>query len=84
MIAVDLFQDDIIPQQFEATDFLENIKSLLSPNGILLYNRLAHNSDDIKQSKAFYQNTFEKVFDNGTYIEVNDNWMLLNRNDILK
>ena len=84
MIAVDLFQDDIIPEQFEQVEFLKNVKNLLSPNGILLYNRLAHNDQDIKQSKSFYKNIFTKVFDKGTYIEVNDNWMLLNRPDILK
>ena len=84
MIAVDLFQDDIIPEQFEQAEFLENVKNLLSPNGVLLYNRLAHNDQDIKQSKSFYKNIFTKVFDKGTYIEVNDNWMLLNRPDILK
>jgi len=84
MIAVDLFQDDIIPQQFEEPTFLENLKKLLSPKGILLYNRLAHNSADITQTKSFYHNSFKKVFDKGTYLEVNNNWMLLNRKDILK
>ena len=84
MITVDLFQDDIIPQQFEQLAFLENLKNLLTPKGILLYNRLAFNKEDIKLSKFFYQNAFKKVFDEGTYLEVKDNWMLLNRDDILK
>ena len=84
MITVDLFEDDLIPEQFEQMDFLENIKNSLTPNGILLYNRLAHNDDDIKQSKSFYKNAFKKVFEEGLYLEVNDNWMLLNRQDILK
>lgn len=84
MITVDLFQDDIIPEQFEQLDFLKNIKSLLAPDGILLYNRLAHNNDDIKQSKSFYKNAFKEIYEKGTYIEVNDNYMLLNRQDILK
>ncbi len=84
MITVDLFQDDVIPQQFEQLAFLENVKKLLTPTGILLYNRLAFNSEDVKQSKVFYQNAFKKVFDEGTYLEVKDNWMLLNRHDILK
>ncbi len=83
MIAVDLFQDDIIPQQFEELAFLKNLKKIMTSKGIILYNRLAHNSEDIKQSKDFYYNSFKKVFANGTYLEVNDNWMLLNRQDIL-
>jgi spermidine synthase len=84
MIAVDLFQDDIIPEQFEQLVFLENLKKLLTPKGAILYNRLAHNAEDIKQSKSFYHDAFIKVFTKGTYLEVNDNWMLLNRKDILK
>lgn len=84
MIAVDLFQDDLVPQQFEAIAFLEQVKNLLNPKGILLYNRLAQNSGDIIQSENFYLNHFKKVFDEGTFIDVNDNWMLLNRGDILK
>ena len=83
MITVDLFQDDLIPEQFEKTVFLENIKNMLAPFGILLYNRLSHNNNDIKQSRSFYESVFKKVFENGTYLEVNDNWMLLNRKDIL-
>ena len=84
MIAVDLFQDDVIPSQFEAISFLENLKNLLNPKGILLYNRLAYNTGDKKESKWFYHNFFKKVFNEGTFIEVSDNWMLLNRDDILK
>jgi len=84
MIAVDLFEDDIIPEQFEEPEFLDNLKKMLNPKGILLYNRLAHNSNDITQTKSFYHNSFKKVFEKGTYLEVNDNWMLLNRQDILK
>ena len=84
LIAVDLFQDDIIPEQFESTAFLENLKSLLTNDGILMYNRLAHNEEDIKSSNSFYQDSFKKVFKEGIYLEVNDNWMLLNRRDILK
>ena len=84
MIAVDLFQDDIIPQQFEEIEFLENLKKLLTADGILLYNRLAYNEEDIKNSKHFYRNAFQVVFEKGTYLKVNDNWMLLNRQDILK
>ncbi len=84
MITVDLFQDDVIPEQFEQIEFLENLKNHLTSNGILLYNRLAYNEEDIKKSKHFYKDSFLKVFDKGQYLEVNDNWMLLNRKDILK
>jgi SAM-dependent methyltransferase len=67
MIAVDLFQDDVIPEQFEETEFLESLKDLLNPNGILLYNRLAHTPEDITQSKSFYHKSFIEVFEKGTF-----------------
>ncbi len=84
MITVDIFQDDVIPAKFEETSFLENVKNLLTPDGILLYNRLAFNDEDIERSLSFYKEIFKNVFPAASFIEVNDNWMLLNRGDILK
>jgi len=78
MIAVDLFLDDVVPIQFEQKDFLQGLKKLLNPNGILLYNRLAYTKEDIKTAKTFYNTKFYPNFPDGTYLEVRGNWMLLN------
>lgn len=84
MITMDVFLDDVIPEQFEQANFLERLGELLQPQGILLYNRLAHTADDIKKTRHFYKTHFQPVFQNSSYLEVNGNWMLLNRNDILR
>lgn len=78
LIAVDLFLDDIIPDQFQQTDFLNQLKQAISPNGLLLYNRLNYNDTDHEANKLFYKNTFKTVFENGRYLEVKGNWMLTN------
>ncbi len=78
LIAMDVFLDDVIPEDFETTDFLEALKSLLKPNGVLLYNRLALEKQDLEKTLAFFENEFKTVFENGHYIDVEGNWMLMN------
>jgi len=82
MIAMDVFLDDVVPSVFESDEFLQKIQQLLSPNGILLYNRLAYTNEDVKKAEDFYINNFKPNFDNATYLEVKGNWMLLNRKDV--
>lgn len=84
MIAIDLFIDDKVPLDFEQVEFLEKIKNLLTPDGILLYNRLAFNKKDLQDTKTFFENQFHYMFPNSTYLEMDGNWMLLNRADILR
>ncbi len=78
MIAVDLFLDDIIPDKFQQQDFLTQLKEALSPNGLLLYNRLNYNDEDLAANKLFFKKTFKQVFKDGRYLEVKGNWMLVN------
>jgi len=84
MITVDVFLDDEIPEDFQSIDFLEQVKNLLNPQGIVLYNCLAHTAKDRKLSKAFYDEKFSQVFQDSKMLNVKDNWMLVNRTDILK
>jgi len=84
MITMDVFLDDEIPHNFEDENYLERLKELLNPEGIILYNRLYHTPEDIKKTTAFYNNKFTNVFPEGGYVEVKGNWMLLNRKDIIK
>jgi SAM-dependent methyltransferase len=83
MICMDVFLDDIIPNEFEQTEFLENLARLLNPDGILLYNRLAVTPRDRELSSAFYEEVFQKTFPQATFLDLNSNWMLLNRTDLL-
>lgn len=84
LVIMDVFFDDVIPEQFETIDFLEQLKSLIKPKGLLMYNRLAFNEKDISNTKKFYETRFSHTFDQGTYLEVKGNWMLLNRKDVVK
>ena len=78
LITVDLFLDDIIPEKFQQEDFLNQVKDALSPDGLLLYNRLNYNETDHEANKAFYNQTFKTVFPQGRYLEIKGNWMLTN------
>jgi SAM-dependent methyltransferase len=78
IVCVDLFLDDIIPDNFQKQAFLQHVKKLIAPNGILLYNRLALSNDDKAKNKAFMNNEFLPVFPKGRYLDVDGNWMFLN------
>ena len=78
LIAVDIFLDDIIPDQFTQSYFLENTKELLNPEGLLLYNRLANTEEDLEKTKTFFEGTFKQIFPKGRHLEVGGNWMLVN------
>lgn len=84
LIAIDLFIDDKVPANFEQISFLEGIKKILAPDGILLYNRLTFNKKDLLDTKKFFESEFRYTYPNSTTIELNGNWMLLNRADILR
>lgn len=79
MICMDVFLDDVVPEDFEDLIFLEKLKNLIAPNGILLYNRIANNPKDVEDTKNFYEKKFKQVFTEGDYLEVRGNWMLLDQ-----
>lgn len=76
-IFVDIFDDDEVPADFESTVFLEQIKLLLKPNGVILFNRLAATDADCVKSEAFFNNVFHKVFPNACLLGVEGNYMLV-------
>ena len=77
LICMDVFLDDVVPENFETVHYLEQLGNLLNPNGILLFNKLAATKKDRVQAGEFFE-LFKTVFPNGTYLEVNGNWMLIN------
>ena len=80
---MDVFLDDVVPENFETVHYLEQLSKLLNPNGILLFNKLAATKKDREQAGEFFE-LFKKVFPNGTYLEVNGNWMLINDKAFIK
>lgn len=79
MICMDVFLDASTPDHFKTIDYLEKLKELLSPKGIVLYNCLAAKKSDLKAAQIFYERTFSKVFTNANYFDVGGNWMLIGK-----
>jgi predicted membrane-bound spermidine synthase len=84
LVCMDIFLDATIPTVFEDSEFLEALKNLVKPCGLLMYNRLASNDADIEKTNVFYHRTFQSVFPQGTYLDVGGNWMLLDKKQALK
>ncbi|MEL6942276.1 MAG: methyltransferase domain-containing protein, partial [Bacteroidota bacterium] len=78
LICMDVFLDDQIPEQFQSIDYLKALKKMLRSDGLLLYNCLAAKKEDQLASQQFYESKFVEVFPNGTYLEVDGNWILMN------
>lgn len=79
LICMDVFLDDQIPEAFAQKDFLETLRALLRPGGVLLYNRLSATQEDKRLSKAFYEEAFLPVFPGGEYWDLGGNGMLVGR-----
>ncbi len=84
LIAMDVFVDDVIPVDFESADFLEALRGLLLPGGVLLYNRLAASAADRLASQRFFERAFAKSFPGSVYFDLGTNWMLLSNPSVLK
>ncbi|NUO02305.1 MAG: hypothetical protein HUU01_17000 [Saprospiraceae bacterium] len=79
LICMDVFLDDSIPEDFETADFLGDLKKMLRSEGILLYNRLSYSETDKKNSRAFFDEAFRKIFPDAALIDTKNNWILVNR-----
>ncbi|NNF33642.1 MAG: hypothetical protein HKN68_06015 [Saprospiraceae bacterium] len=84
LIAMDIFESDYIPHQFETESFLYSLNEHLTIGGVLMYNRLAYTDEDVKKSEEYFHNVFSKVFPNACYLTIKGNMMLFNRKDVLK
>lgn len=80
LIAIDLFIDNEVPEQFERIDFLQNTKRCLSTKGVLMYNRLAYKKTLAEKTDLFFQNIFKKVYPSAIAMDIKGNKMLVNRN----
>jgi spermidine synthase len=81
LICMDVFQDDVIPGDMQGEEFLENLKTGLTPGGLLLYNVLSLRRHDRKQAEKYYHKVFKKVFPNASFLEVASNWVLIARKE---
>ena len=78
LICMDVFKDDEIPDDFRSIAYLEQLKQMLNPEGILLFNHLALTSEDKKKATQYYREVFLQVFPDGGYIDARSNYVLTN------
>jgi len=79
LVVMDVFLDDVVPLQFESDIFLLKLKTLLGPNGLLLFNRLADTPVALELTTDFFQKKFSGIFREASYLDVSGNWILANR-----
>lgn len=79
LICMDVFEDDVIPEDLQTEEFLEMLKESLAKDGILIYNRLAFTDDDKKETDVFYSDVFVKVFPDAYIFESSGNRLLMNK-----
>lgn len=78
MICMDIFDSDVIPAQFETKHYLEKLKSALSPDGLLIYNRLYQTKSDQVNTSKFYE-AFVTVFPDARKLPIAGNMMILSK-----
>jgi len=84
LIIIDVFVDDIIPEQCRNTDFLEACKEKLKKNGVLIFNALAATDEDKAQAEELYFEVFEKTFYEAKLVDVLGNYIFVSRQSVLK
>lgn len=84
MICIDIFIDDKIPEIFLTMDFLESVKDLLNPDGLLIFNHLSFFKTDKEKASAYYEKVFSKVFPNAFPMQVSKNMMMVNDKSWIK
>ena len=80
LICMDVFLDDIIPEEMQSTDFLVALKNRLTDKGVLLYNRLDSSPQAFLDNKLFLP-TFKEVFRDGDMLKIKGNKLFTNRPD---
>lgn len=84
MIVIDIFENDMVPFQFELPNFLEKTSRLLNDNGILLFNRLNIDESSRRSTITYFEEVFKGIFPQAEPIYIRENIILINRKDIIK
>ena len=78
LICIDVFNDDKIPAEFYEPALLEQLKSLLTENGILLFNMIGTTNEDKNISNNYFNEHFKLVFPKAEIIRTRHNFILSN------
>jgi len=74
LILMDIFQSAEIPTKFQNSEFIKQLSTRLTKNGLLLYNRMNANQKDIENNKTFDKH-FSAIFPKYHSISIKDNLM---------
>jgi len=77
LIIVDVYIDNIVPENIESEQFITNLKNSLNDNGIVVFNKLICNKETDLSSKILYD-TFSKVVNECKYHKVHKHHTNLN------
>jgi len=77
MIAMDIFQSAVVPEEFESVEYFETMLSRLNDGGIILYNRLSNTAVDKEKNKSF-RTKWKSVFPKGGMIDCKNNIIFIN------
>lgn len=81
LICMDVFESDYIPPEMESEGYLHSLDNLLNKGGLLLYNRLYYQEEDIVRTHYYYDKIFKSVFADATYLDIKGNWILIHQKD---
>lgn len=84
LILFDIFIDDLIPPKFESLAFTKKLASCLATSGLILYNRVAIEPDQIMRNMHHFENVFMKVFPRAHFLDIKTNWVLVSDRGWLK
>jgi len=77
MICVDVFIDDVIPQQILAKSFMHKLKTRLNPKGVILLNMLADYKSDKENAEKYFKKVLQKVFTQSMLYNTGTNYILI-------
>ncbi len=83
MIIVDIFENDIVPFQFELNSFLKRTSELLNDNGVLLFNRLNIDEKSKRKTLTYFEEVFKPIFPEAEPIYIRENIILINKKSFI-
>ena len=62
LIIIDIFQDNFMPEFLYKTDFINNIKNILSENGFVIFNTMILNKSNETRNSEYFSNFESEQF----------------------
>lgn len=83
LIIIDIFDNNVVPPNFETLKFLTKTSKLLNDNGLLLFNRLNINNNSYSETLNYFESVFKNVFPSSDTFFIKDNIILFNNDDYI-